>query len=172
MDFSPTFGCVGTHSLSNSADEEFQGSFAAIASAIISLCRKTNMPVYIRIAEALKEMDASQLAVPLCASAAKVKEVSDKLHSYVSNITDEELLCASQLVNGHKMVEVPGLEHRTPSAPEPMRPPEPRGMADYLTAPCTHECTIFKQRRHIRQAHSVLVSLDPIRSALMRKSAG
>ena len=83
MDFSPTFGCVGTHSLSNSADEEFQGSFAAIASAIISLCRKTNMPVYIRIAEALKEMDASQLAVPLCASAAKVKEVSDKLHSHV-----------------------------------------------------------------------------------------
>jgi len=46
------------------------------------------------------------------------------LHSHVSNITDEELLSASHLVKGRKMVEVPGLEDRTPLAPEPiaMRP--------------------------------------------------
>ena len=53
-----------------------------------------------------------------------------------------------------------------------MRPPEPRGMADYLTAPCKHEYAIFKERRHITQAHRVLVSLDPIKSALTRASAG
>jgi len=54
------------------ADEEFLGSFAAIASALISFCKKTNLPVYIRIAEALEELDAPQLAVPLCVTVAKV----------------------------------------------------------------------------------------------------
>ena len=75
-------------------------------------------------------------------------------------------------MKGHILVEVPGLKDRTPTAPEPMRPLEPREITDYLTAPCKHECAIFKQCRHIKQAHNVLVSLDPIRSALMRASAG
>ena len=70
------------------------------------------------------------------------------------------------------LVEVPGLNDRTSSAFDLMRPPEPRGMADYLTAPCKHEWAIFKQRRHIREVHSVLVPLDPIRSALKRAYAG
>ena len=80
-----------------------------------------------------------------------MKEVNDRLISQVSNITDEELLSASQLVKGHKTVEVPGLEDRTPLAPEPMRPREPKGMVDYLTAPYKHECAVLKQRRHIKQ---------------------
>jgi hypothetical protein len=81
MDLPPTFGGAGTHSLSNSADEEFLGFFAAIASALISFCRKTNLPVNIRIAEAMEEPDAPYLAVSLCATVAKVKEASDMLHS-------------------------------------------------------------------------------------------
>ena len=72
IDLPPAFGGAGTHSLSNYADEEFLGSFAAIASALISFCKKTNLPVYIRIAEALEELDAPQLAVPLCVTVAKV----------------------------------------------------------------------------------------------------
>jgi hypothetical protein len=86
--------------------------------------------------------------------------------------TDEELDSASQLVKGHMLVEVPGLEDRAQTAPEPMRPPHPRGMIDYITAPCNRECVIFKQRRHIKQAHRVLLSLDPVRGARMKASAG
>jgi hypothetical protein len=44
--------------LSYSVDEKFLGACAAITSALISLCKKTNLPVYIRIAEALEELDA------------------------------------------------------------------------------------------------------------------
>ena len=110
--------------------------------------------------------------VPLCATVAKVKEVSDMLHPQEADITDEELVSASQLVKVQRLVKVPGLEDRTPTTHEPMRPPDPRGMADHLTAPCKHKCAIFKQRRHMRQAHRVLVSLDPVRSALMRASSG
>ncbi len=83
------------------------------------------------------------------------------MHSHVLNITEEGLVSASQLVKGHRMVEVPGLEDRTPTAPERMRPPKPRGMADYLTAPCKHKCAIFNMRRHITQAHSVLLCSYP-----------
>ena len=138
MDLRPVFEGSGIHSLSNSADEKFLGSFAAIASAIISFYRITNLPVYIRIAEALEELDAPQLAVPLCALAAKVKEVSDMLLSHVSDITDEELISASHLVKGHRTVEVPGLEHRTPLAPEPVRP---LNQEEWLTTSLRHAST-------------------------------
>jgi hypothetical protein len=75
------------------------------------------MSVYIRIAEAPEELDAPQPAVPLCAAAAKVKKVSDRLHSQETDITDEELVSAFHLVKGHMLVEVPGLEDRTPTVP-------------------------------------------------------
>jgi hypothetical protein len=79
------------------------GSFAAIAFALISFCRKTNLPVYIRIAEALEELDAPHLAAPLCATVAKVKEVSDQLHFHETDITDEKQVSASQLVKGQRL---------------------------------------------------------------------
>jgi len=62
------------------------------------------------------------------------------------DITDEELDSDSQLVKGHRLAEVRGKEDRAPTAPEPMRRPDPRGMVDYITAPYKHECAIFKQR--------------------------
>ena len=43
-------------SLSRSADEEFLGSFAAIASSQITFCRKTELPIYFRIAEAVEAL--------------------------------------------------------------------------------------------------------------------
>jgi hypothetical protein len=172
LDLRPTFGGAGIHSLINSADEEFVGSFAVIAFALVSLCKKTNLSVYIKIAEALEELDGPQLLGTLSATVTKVKEVSTMLHSQEIGITDEELVSASQLVKGHRVVEVSGLEYRALAVPKPMRPPDPRGMADYITTPCKHECAIFKQGRHTKQAHGVLASLDPVRSATMRASAG
>ena len=94
------------------------------------------------------------------------------LHSHNADFMDEESVSVSQFVKGHRLVEVPGLEDRASTAPEPMRPPYPRGMADYITSPHKHEFAIFKQRRHTKQAHRFLASLDPVRSALMRASAG
>jgi hypothetical protein len=95
LDLSPTFGGIGTHSLKNSANEEFLGFFAAIASPLISICRNTNEPVYIRIAEALEELDAPQPVVSLCTTVEKVREVRDILHSQEADITNEELVSAS-----------------------------------------------------------------------------
>jgi hypothetical protein len=50
LDLPPSYGGAGLQSLEDSADEEFMGSFAAIAVALISFCNKTELPVYIRIA--------------------------------------------------------------------------------------------------------------------------
>ena len=49
LDLPPSYGGrgAGLQSLEDSADEEFLGSFAAIAAALISFCRKTNQQVYI-----------------------------------------------------------------------------------------------------------------------------
>ena len=50
LDLPYSYGGVELKSLSRSANEVFIGSFAAIASSLISFCRKTNLPIYIRIA--------------------------------------------------------------------------------------------------------------------------
>ena len=73
---------------------------------------------------------------------------------------------------GHMQVEVPGMDDRVLIAPEPIRPPDPRGVVDFITAPCKHECATLKHRRHSQQAHGVLSSLDPVRSAMTRASDG
>ena len=43
--------------MEDSANDEFLGSSAAIASSLISYCRKTDQHVYIRIAETLESLD-------------------------------------------------------------------------------------------------------------------
>ena len=50
LDLSPSYGGAGLQSLEGSADEEFLGSFAPIASSLITFCRETEQQVYIRIA--------------------------------------------------------------------------------------------------------------------------
>ena len=54
LDLPASYGGAGLHSLVASADEEFLGSFAVVATALISFCRNTELPVYIRYAEALE----------------------------------------------------------------------------------------------------------------------
>jgi hypothetical protein len=79
----------------------------------------------------------------------KVRELSKKLQALVEDIFEEELESASRLVKGHRLVEVPGKEDRAPTVHEPMRPSDPRGLVDYILAPCKRECVIFKQQIHI-----------------------
>ena len=57
LDLPPSYGGSGLHSLSRSADEELLGSFAGIAASLIAFCRKTELPVYISIAQALEALD-------------------------------------------------------------------------------------------------------------------
>ena len=56
LDILPSYGGAGLNSLSRSVDEELFGSFADIAAYLIAFCRKTELPVYIGIAEALEAM--------------------------------------------------------------------------------------------------------------------
>jgi hypothetical protein len=50
LDLPAPYGVTGLQSLEASADEEFLGSFAGIAAALISFCKNTELPVNIRIA--------------------------------------------------------------------------------------------------------------------------
>ena len=71
------------------------------------------------------------------------------------------------------MVEVPELWSREgDSTPDPISLPEPRPLSDYSLAPCKHEGNLIKQARHVRQALEVFQSMDPMKRALMRASAG
>ena len=54
LDLPASYGGAGLQSLVASADEEFLGSFAGIATALISFCRKTELPFYIMFAKALE----------------------------------------------------------------------------------------------------------------------
>jgi hypothetical protein len=71
-------------------------------------------------------------------------------------------------------VEVPGAydPERPDPAPEPINLPEPRHLSDYTTAPCKHECGIYKQIRHAKQARGLLTTLNSTKQALLRATAG
>jgi len=64
LDLPPSYGGAGLQSLEDSADEEFLGSFAAIAASLITFSRKTEQHVYIRIAEALEALATRREAYP------------------------------------------------------------------------------------------------------------
>ncbi len=79
----------------SSADEEFMGSFAAIVSSLIAFYRKTYMQVYIRISEALEELDSPLPRSYTSATVANVREVSERLQAQGPDITAKELASAS-----------------------------------------------------------------------------
>jgi hypothetical protein len=62
LDLPPAYGGIGLNSLARSADAEFVGSFAGIASSLIEFWRKNDLPIYIGIVEALEALgDAAEL---------------------------------------------------------------------------------------------------------------
>ncbi len=88
-------------------------------------------------------------------------------------LTAGETRTATELVKGTRKVEVPGAYERDKMdpEPEPLTLPEPRLLSDYITAPCKHECGVFKQIRHAKQTHRLLSSFNPIKRSLMRATA-
>ena len=54
LDLPASCGGAELQSLEASAGEEYLGSFAGIAATLVSFCSNTELPVYIKIAEALE----------------------------------------------------------------------------------------------------------------------
>ena len=173
MDLPPSYGGAGLQSLEDSADEEFLGSFAAIAAALISFCRKTEQRVYIRIAKALESLDDPENE-GTCPTLRGVMEVMSRTENLREPLTEGATAVATDLIRGTRTVEVPGRfdPDKQDPAPEPISLPEPRLVSDFVTAPCRHECNIIKQVCHAKKAHRVLSILNPVKQALLRATAG
>jgi hypothetical protein len=110
------FSCGGAElkCLTRSTDEEFIGSFAAIASSLISVCRKTNLPIYIRIAEVVEALadpitaeDEEVLLNPAPMLSA-IRNTAERVEDALSPLSTDKLNLATQLIKGHSVVEVPG----------------------------------------------------------------
>ena len=56
LDLPCSYEGADVKSLSLSADEELLGSFAAIASSLVTFCMKTKLPIYMCIAEAMEAL--------------------------------------------------------------------------------------------------------------------
>jgi len=182
LDLPPSYGGIGLNSLASSADEDFLGSFAGIASSLIEFCRKTELPIYIGIAEALEalgdtadmlEEDLPPSAELPCLSVAAIAVVAARVSTSLSIPSDVELRTATRLVRGHAVVKVPGKWNRNgDSEPNLIVLPEPRTILDFVTTPCKQEVSLMKQTRHVKQASNLLKSMDPIRQTLIRASVG
>jgi hypothetical protein len=81
LDLPPSYGGAGLQSLEDSADEEFLGSFAAIAAALVTFCRKTEQRVYIRIAEALESLEDESQGCASCPTPNGIKEAMTRTTS-------------------------------------------------------------------------------------------
>jgi hypothetical protein len=115
-------------SLLRSVDEQFMGSFAGIAPSLIDFYRKTELSVYIGIAETLESLGGGVMeeAIPPsaehpCASVETLKGVVEKASIALLPLTHGELMRATQLVKGHSVVEVPSKWNNTgDAAPDTM----------------------------------------------------
>jgi hypothetical protein len=109
LDLPPSYGGCNFKSLYRSANEEFLGSFAAIAAFLIAFCRKTELPIYIDMADALESMGnegdmSDETADNPCEVLDVVKFAVERASSALSQTSDEELALASQLIRGHSVV--------------------------------------------------------------------
>ena len=152
LDLLPSYGVASLQSLEYSAEEEFIGSFAAIAASLITLCKKTEQHAYIRIAEALEALDDTEGGVSY-PTLEGVKEAMTRTTTRREPLSAEETEGATDLVRGTRTVEVSGRFDpvKQDSVPEPITLPEPQPVSDYITAPCRHDCSIIKQVRHAKR---------------------
>jgi hypothetical protein len=59
----PSYRGSRLHSLEKAANEEFLGSFVGITASFITFFRHTELPIYIKIAEALEDLDPRRLSL-------------------------------------------------------------------------------------------------------------
>ena len=173
LDLPTSYGGAGLQSVISAADEEFLGSFAGIATPLISFCTSTELPAYIRISKALQGTENGVVDTG-CATVKGVKEASERTGWMREPLSEEESSTATELVKGSRVVEAPGAydPDKQNLVLEPVTLLEPRLLGDYIIAPCKHECGIIKQIRHAKQAHRLLSTLNPTKQSLLRATAG
>jgi len=159
--------------LKHSADEEFLGFFAGITVSLILFCRKTELHVYIRIAEALETLDGDGDCMG-CKTVTGISVVNARITSLRDPLSADEVTVTTQLEREHMTVEVPGRHtaEMMDGAPEAIIIPDPRLLVDYMTAPCNHGCKVITLRRHVRQASKAMSSLNSVKKSLMRATTG
>jgi hypothetical protein len=163
LDLPPSYGGCNMNSLSRSADEEFMGSFAGIAASLIAFCRKTELPIYIRMVEALEslgdEVDTDdETGEKPCEILEAIRAAANRALSALSQTIEDELALTTQLIRGHSVVEVPGKWIRPRDAAlDAIVLPESRTLFYFVSAPCKHEVGLVKQ---IKQASKT--SLRPL----------
>ena len=89
-------------------------------------------------------------------------------------MSEAQIKTATELVRGSRVVEVLGAYNPEISdlVLEPMTLPEPRLLSDYTTAPCKHECISIKELRHAKQAHRLIVIINPDKQTHLPVTAG
>ncbi len=99
----------------------------------------------------------------------EVKEANGRMAAMRGPLSKGETEVVTELDRGSTTVEVPGAyNHEKPdSIPEPMSIPKPRLLSNYITAPCKHECNVIKKVRYAKQAHRVMLALNPIKQSLL-----
>jgi hypothetical protein len=170
-----SYGGAGLQSMALAANEELMGSFAGIAASLISFYRNTELPVYIRIAEALEETKGEGVVESECATVKGVKKAFERMEWLREPLFEEKSKTTTEQMKGSRVVETPAGAfdpERPDSVPEPVTLPEPKTLGDYVTAPCKHECRILKQIHHAKQAHRLLSTLNPNKQSLLRATAG
>jgi hypothetical protein len=172
LDLPPQFGGIGLQSLIRAADEELLGSLASVTANLIVFLRTKSLSVYDKLVDALDAMaddDTDVTNPPVIPTIASIMAVSARAHTFLADITQSEMDFATSLTLGERLVEVPGrfVNLETHTKPEPIVLPDLRVPADYVTAPCKHECAIMKQARHVRQAYQVWTDNIVTQRALM-----
>ena len=149
LDLPPQFGGIGLQSLIRADDEELFGSWASITSDLISFFRSRDSPVYTRLAGALDSMADThdnthdETLIPTIKS---MLAFSTRAQAFLDTIPETEINFTTSLVMGERTVEITGRNSplEQPSRPYPIVLPDLCSHADYVNAPCKHECDILK----------------------------
>jgi hypothetical protein len=135
--------------------------------------QKTELPLYIRIVEALETPEDLE-ASSCCPTVDEVKEENERMEAVREPLFGAETEVATELVRVSKPAEVPGAYNleKPDIIPKPIILPEPQLSSDYITAPCKHECNVIKQIRHAKHAYRVISALNPTKQTLLRATVG
>ncbi len=80
-------------------------------------------------------------------------DVAERAYGPSEEVSAAKLTLATELVRGHNVVEIPGSANASRvTLPDPIVLPQPRSLADFVSAPCKHECSLLRQSRMAKQA--------------------
>ena len=102
-----------------------------------------------------------------------VLEVAARAYDPSEGVSEEELTLAAELVSRHSVVEIPGsADASSITLSDPIVLQQPRSLADFVSAPCKHECSLLRQSRMAKHNANVILRLGPVKQALLRATTG